>query len=147
MSWLLYVFAVVAGALNTVQSGQNATLNKALGQPILAALVVTLTNAAVYAAAAPFVGVGWPGPDKIAGVPWWAWFGGVLGGVYVLAMIFTADKVGAAVFTGLTVTAAILTSVLLDHFGWVGFQVHEAGLWRIVGATLMVGGLVLVCAS
>lgn len=76
----------------------------------------------------------------------WAWLGGLCGGVYVLAVIFIADKVGAAVFTGLAVTAAIVTSVLLDHFGLVGFQVHAAGIGRIVGAVLMVAGLSLVCA-
>jgi transporter family-2 protein len=145
MSWLLYVFVVVAGALNTVQSGQNATLNKALGQPLIAALVVTLANAVIYAAAIPFVGIAWPEAGRIASVPWWAWLGGAFGGVYVLAMIFVADKVGAAAFTGLTVTAAIVTSIALDHFGWVGFQVHEAGIWRLLGAVLMIAGLGLVC--
>ena len=100
----------------------------------------------VYAAAIPFIGVGWPRSDQWMSVPVWAWLGGLCGGVYVLSVIFIADKVGAAVFTGLAVTAAIVTSVLLDHFGLVGFQVHEAGLWRILGAVLMVGGLGLVCA-
>ena len=123
---------------------QHARENKR--QPILACVVVALVNCAVYAAAAPFAGVSWPSADKIAAVPWWAWFGGLLGGLYVLAMVFAAGKVGSAVFTGLTVTAAIVTSVLLDHFGLVGFDTHPASLWRIAGAALMVCGLLLICA-
>ena len=56
-----------------------------------------------------------------------------------------SERLGAAVFTGITVTAAIITSVVLDHFGWVGFAQHTADPWRILGCALMIGGLVLVC--
>ncbi|KQQ23552.1 hypothetical protein ASF53_04225 [Methylobacterium sp. Leaf123] len=145
MPFLVAAAAAIAGILNTVQAGANASLNKALDQPILAALVVTAANVAVYLAAAPFIGIGWPGSQRLAGVPWWAWLGGAMGATYVLATLFIAERLGAAVFTGITVTAAIVTSVLLDHFGWVGFAQHTADPWRILGCALMIGGLVLVC--
>lgn len=146
MSFLLVPLALLAGVLNTVQSGANATLAKGLGQPIAAALAVTLGNVAVYMVAALFVGLRWPDPGKAAQLPWWAWTGGVCGAAYVLAVLFFAEKLGAAVFTGCTVTAAILTSVALDHFGLVGFKEHAAGLWRLVGCALMIGGLALISA-
>lgn len=144
MVWLLGAVAFLGGILNTVQSGANATLSKTLGQPIAAALIVSAVNAIVYLAVAPFAGLAIPKADAIAHVPWWAWLGGVLGGFYVLTAIFLAEKLGAAIFTGLTVTAGITTSVLLDHYGLVGFKQHAAGLWRIIGCLLMVGGLALV---
>lgn len=144
MPVLIALIAAVAGVLNTVQAGANTTLARALGQPILAAFIVTGANAAIYLLAVPFVGLAWPGAARFAGVPWWAWAGGAMGGAYVLAMIFLADKLGAAIFTGITVTTAILTSTLLDHYGWLGFAQHTAGLWRILGCLLMVGGVVLV---
>ena len=145
MSVLLYLFAVLAGGLNTVQTGANVTLSKALGQPIASLFVVTFMSVATYVAAIPFVGFGLPGLDRVASVPWWGWFGGVLGGVYVLSMIFVAEKVGAAAFMGLTVTSALVTSLIFDHFGWLGFDVHAAGLWRVLGGVLMVAGVALVC--
>jgi bacterial/archaeal transporter family-2 protein len=40
MQWLLYGFAVVAGALNVVQAGCNSSLNKVIEQPIAAALMI-----------------------------------------------------------------------------------------------------------
>jgi transporter family-2 protein len=144
MTLLLGLLVTAAGVLNTVQSGANASLSKALGQPIAAALAVTAANLAVYLAAAPFVGLAWPGSQRLAAVPWWAWLGGAMGGAYVLATLFLAQRLGAALFTGLTVTAAIVTSVLLDHYGWVGFAPHAAGPWRILGCLLMVGGLALI---
>lgn len=68
-----------------------------------------------------------------------------MGATYVRATIFIAERLGAAVFTGITVTAAIDTSVVLDRFGWVGFAPHSADPWRILGSALMIGGLGLVC--
>jgi bacterial/archaeal transporter family-2 protein len=144
MSFLLIPLAFLAGILNTVQSGTNAALNKGLGQPIIAALCVSLGNIVVYLIVGAFIGLRWPEAGRVAQVPWWAWTGGVFGSVYVLSVIFFADKLGAAVFTGCTVTAAVVTSVVLDHFGLVGFKQHTAGLWRCVGCGLMIGGLTLI---
>ena len=59
-------------------------------------------------------------------------------------MVYFAEKLGAAIFTGLTVTAAIVTSVLLDQFGLVGFKEHAVGIWRVIGCVLMIGGLALI---
>ncbi len=144
MQILIVLVAVAAGIVNTVQAGANVTLNKASGQPILAALAVAATNILVYLLAAPFLGLSWPGGERLADVPWWAWLGGAMGGSYVLAMILLADRLGAALFTGLTVTAAIVTSVVLDHYGWLGFAQHTAGPWRILGGVLMVCGVALI---
>lgn len=146
MVWLLIPVTVLAGIANAVQSGANAALNKGLQDPIFTALVVTATSTMVYLLVGCFVGMGWPSSDRFTQVPWWAWLGGCLGGFYILCVIFLAEKLGAAVFTGVAVTAAIITSVTLDHFGWVGFKEHAAGLWRIVGCILMIGGLALVSA-
>jgi transporter family-2 protein len=144
MVWLLGLVAFAAGSLNTVQSGANSVLSKTLGQPIAAALIVATINVVVYLLAVPFVGLAFPKTGAIAQVPWWAWLGGALGAFYVLTVIFLAEKLGAAIFTGLTVTAGIVTSVLLDHYGLVGFKQHAASLWRIAGCVLMIGGLTLV---
>jgi transporter family-2 protein len=40
----------------------------------------------------------------------------------------------------------VVTSIVLDHFGWVGFERHAASLWRILGGLLMVAGVALVAA-
>ena len=142
---IMGLVAFLGGVLNTVQSGSNATLAKSLGQPILAAIVVSIANVALYLAVSPFVGFGMP-KGNLGAVPWWAWLGGLFGATYVLASIFLAEKLGAAIFIGLTVTAAVITSVVMDHFGLVGFKQHTLGIGRVVGCALMLGGLALVCA-
>jgi transporter family-2 protein len=47
-------------------------------------------------------------------------------------------------FTATTVTCSMVCSVLLDHFGWVGFEVHRVNPWRLVGCALLLAGLFLV---
>ncbi|KZB97799.1 hypothetical protein AU375_06129 [Methylobacterium radiotolerans] len=150
MQVLLVGFAVVAGFLNTLQTGTNTALNKALGVPVWAAAAVGAATFATTLAAllvATAVTGQRPTAEALSAVPWWGWTGGALGAVYVLATVLVADRVGAAVFMGVTVTVAIVTSLAMDHFGLLGFEVHRAGLARIVGGLLMVAGIGLIARS
>ena len=61
-----------------------------------------------------------------------------------MAQLFVAEHLGSAVFMATTVTAAVVMSLLLDHFGLVGFKQHAAGVGRIAGAILMFAGLALI---
>lgn len=144
MQWLILPFVALTGALNTVQAGANARLAKALGQPWWAAVAVYVTGLLGVLAAIAVVRAGWPGWGRAAEAPWWAWIGGLLGAAYVIAMLMFAERLGAAVFTGVTVTAGLLASLALDHYGLVGFQQHPLNVWRALGAALMVGGLGLI---
>ena len=147
MLWLMGALTFLGGVLNTVQSGTNSTLAKSLGQPIFAALIVALVNIVFYLIAGSFIGISLPRGSTFATVPWWAWFGGAFGGLYVLATIFFAEKLGAGIFIGLTVTAGVLTSIAMDHWGLVGFKPHPLNWPRVLGAAFMLGGLALVAAN
>ena len=147
MLWLMGALSFLGGVLNTVQSGSNSTLAKTLGQPMLAALIVSLANAVFYLVVSVFIGIGVPDKSAFAAVPWWAWLGGMFGGLYVLTTIFFAEKLGAGVFIGLTVTAGVITSIVMDHWGLVGFKPHALNWPRLLGAAFMIGGLVLVAVN
>jgi transporter family-2 protein len=51
---------------------------------------------------------------------------------------------GSGLFTGVTITASLVTSILLDQFGLLGFRQHSASPGRLAGCALMVGGLWLI---
>ena len=81
MIWFFGALAFLGGVLNTIQSGSNAALSKSLGQPITAALVVTLVNGALYLlVGAVHGGLGMPKVSALHTVPWWGWLGGAFGG-------------------------------------------------------------------
>ena len=141
----LYGFALLAGIATAIEPGQNAGLAKSLARPLLAGVVSLVVSILSIGAAMLVTGqYGVPGMDRLAQVPWWAWLGGLMSAGLTMAQLYISKRIGAATFLGLIVTAGVVTSILLDHFGLVGFKVHEAGLWRILGGVLMIGGVALV---
>lgn len=142
--WYLYGFTLLAGIANAVEPGQNATLARVSGHPLLAGLVCFLLALVIFLAAILVAGRRMPTRRSFAEVPWWAWFGGVLGAAVVVAQLYLAESLGAAPFLGLVVTGGVVASIVLDHFGLVGFDTHRASRWRILGGVLMVAGVTLV---
>lgn len=144
MQWLLIPYVVVTGIFNALQTGTNTKLAQTAGAPIVAGIAVYIVGLGTLVVLAPFLGASGQSIARLGQAPWWAWLGGVGGALYIVAMLYATEKVGAGVFTGITVTAAIVTSVVLDHFGWLGLKEHAAGLWRITGTVLMIAGVMLV---
>ena len=98
-----------------------------------------------------FLSVVWmclPRPMPTAGslsqMPWWAPLGGLVGAFAVVAGLLFVGKVGAGAFAGLTITANILMSLVIDKFGLFGMQTHALSLGRMAGAALMVAGIALI---
>ncbi len=142
-AWL-YPLILIAGALQAWGPPMNAALRDALGNPWLASLVSFVPIVA-------FLGVLWlcvprplPSLEGIGAMPWWAPLGGLIGAGAVVAGLLFVSKVGAGAFAGLTITANILMSLVIDKFGWFGMEVHPLNGWRLLGAALMVGGIALV---
>lgn len=141
----LYAFACAAGIANAFQAGTNASLAKSLNQPFLAALLVVGVSALALAAAGLASGrLSMPAAGALGAVPWWAWIGGVLSCLLLLSQLFVADSIGAGPFLGVIVVTGTVTSLAIDHYGWVGFKVHEFNLWRALGGALMAGGVLLI---
>lgn len=141
---MLYLFAIAAGLTSAVQAGCTAALVKSLHNPFLVVLVSLLGSVVVIGLAGLVWGGYGLGRAEAAAVPWWAWLAGAGGAVVVLSQPVAASALGAAAYTGILVTSAVVASVVLDHFGGLGFAVHPAGVWRAAGAALMVLGVGLV---
>jgi len=141
---LLYPFIVVAGALQAIGVVWNAQLRGALVNPWLAATVSFLPVVFVFVLVFLLRPKPLPQRTDIEGVRWWMPLAGLTGAVAVFAGLLFVDKVGAGAFNGLLITANLLTSVALDHFGWLGMRQVTAGPQRLGGAALMVAGIVLI---
>src|ERR1700682_784707 len=144
MGWLLYLFVVAAGSFSAVQAGANAQLRKSRDQPLLAALCVYGSALIALLIALPFTGIAGITQSKVAGAPWWAWVGGLLSIMSTMAGLMLAEKMGSMFFTATTGTCSMVCSVLLDHFGWVVFEVHRVNPWRLAGCAMLLAGLFLV---
>ena len=126
------------------QTASNAQLNKSLDAPLLATVCIYLSGLVAVLLLMVFAREGFPGSGTLAKVPWWAWFGGVISIGSTIAGLTFAQKMGSGVYTGLTVTFALITSMVLDHFGLMGFKAHPASVLRLAGGALMITGLWLI---
>ena len=143
MALIAFLMALVAGAANPFQSATNAELNKQLHQPVWTALTVYIVG--LVGVALIQLVVREPLPIQSAGgAPWWAWMGGLVSIIATMIGLLLAQKLGSGLFTGLSLTASVITSVLLDHFGLVGLKQHTASPGRLLGCVLLVGGIWLV---
>ena len=140
MTILFALIALLAGAANPFQSGTNAQLNKQVGQPMWAAIWVYATGLAGVLIVQLFLRESFPGAQTLSGVKWWAWLGGLISIASTVAGLMLAQKMGSGIFTGLTLTASLVTSVVLDQFGLIGFAQKTATPARLIGCGLMVAG-------
>lgn len=144
---LAMLYAAFAGGLTNVQVGADLKLFRGLQNPALTAAVILSAGLAVALAALlvwwAVAGIQVPARQVMA-IPWWAWAGGALQGLTVLAVFLTAGQTGAALFSALTVTGGALCSLMLDQFGILGFDQHSITLSRAVGALLLIGGTLLM---
>jgi bacterial/archaeal transporter family-2 protein len=144
MIWVLFVIVFVAGGLIATQAGINAELARALGSPVLAATVSFVVGTVALGACALWIYRQWPDKATVAGTPWWAWTGGLLGAVFVVITAALAKRLGAGTLISTAIAGQVLFALALDHFGLAGFTVRPVGFWRIVGASLLIAGTVLV---
>ncbi|MDK2957922.1 MAG: bacterial/archaeal transporter family-2 protein [Desulfovibrionales bacterium] len=143
MRFALLALALLAGGLMPVQAGINARLKFFLGDPAWAALasfaVGTLALLVYCSALLP-----WPTAANALKAPLWTWTGGFLGAFFVAATIFMALKLGAASMMAWLIAGQLISSLLLDQFGMVGFAARGISIQRVLGALLLLAGALLI---
>ena len=138
---ILLVF--IAGAMVAIQAPTNAMLAKAGGSPILAALISFMVG--TVALFVVWIGTGnRPGTSAFAGLPWYAWIGGLYGAVFVAVAAYAAPKIGVAALITIGIAGQIAMALWLDHVGAMGLAREPINVSRVLGALLVVAGVVLV---
>ena len=75
---------------------------------------------------------------------WWAWTGGFFGAIYIAISILLVPRLGTATFVGLLVAGQMLASLAFDHYGVLGVPQHSVDPSRLLGAGLLIGGVILI---
>jgi bacterial/archaeal transporter family-2 protein len=140
----IYPFIVLGGALQTCGAAMNAQLFASVENRWLANIVSFALILAVFVCLWAMFPTPLPRAEMLSKMPWWAPLGGIVGAVQVYAGLTLVHRVGAGAFVGTTVTAALLTSLLLDHFGALRVPAHPLTPGRLIGVILMGCGVVLI---
>jgi transporter family-2 protein len=144
MRSLSYVLGLVAGLGITVQIGMNSQLRRVLHSANTAALISFLVGTSALIAL--LLATRQPLPERatLAAVPWWAWFGGVMGAFYVASSTVVAAELGTASLLGLALAGQLATALVIDHFGWLGMPEHPITWMRAAGVVLLAAGVWLI---
>ncbi|WP_027184178.1 DMT family transporter [Desulfovibrio inopinatus] len=136
---------IATGIILPVQIGLNSILGVAGGSMVFAALISFAVGTLGLLAYSLASGMAWPTWSQLAsGAPWWSWLGGLIGAFYVTIAVIAGPRIGATVFFSLIVAGQLTGSLILDHFGLLGFTTAPISFGRIVGVILIVLGVFLI---
>jgi|TARA_B110000495_G_C22939678_1_gene549732 transporter family-2 protein len=144
MSYILTTLAFIVGGLLPIQVGVNAELARYINSPILAALISFLVGGTCLIFGAVILKTPLPSLNQVASLPTWLWGGGMIGAAVVLGSILAGPKIGALALVSLLLAGQLVVSILIDHYGWLGFPIQKMNIQRLLGVLLLVGGFLLV---
>ena len=68
---------------------------------------------------------------------------GAMGATLVFGIAWLIPQIGAGPMTIMLLFGQIVSAMTLSHFGWLGSPVQPVSMTNIIGALIMVGGIVL----
>ncbi|WLD92586.1 DMT family transporter [Alkalihalobacillus sp. AL-G] len=140
MNILMVVTVFLGGVAVAIQAGVNGGLGRKIGV-IEGAFVSFLIGTVVLFLMMLFFGKG--NLLSTFSVPKWQLIGGVLGAYYVFAMVLAVPKIGVAAALIAVIAAQIITSSIIDHFGWLGMKPIPIDGKRILAFGFLMAALYL----
>ncbi|MFE3262416.1 DMT family transporter [Nocardia sp. NPDC059091] len=151
MLGFVFLFIAVAGGLRSVEVGCQNTQKIYVSNVWLCAVIsyaVALTGFSIFLAISTMVSSSpWPTLADVRHMPWWAPFGGLVGGVAVVGMITVAKYVGIATFNAVVIMSEMLVALVMDDLGLMGFAVRHATPPRLVAAGLITAAVFLMARN
>ena len=148
MRFLLMAAVFIVGFLQPVQAGLNATTAKAVGDRFQAGWVNGVVNVTILTALlvvfAAKNGSVLPNIAALRTVPWWAFFGGIIGASIVVIQLTAAPQLGAGMLVAIFVGGMAVGSLACDISGFPGYKAIKIDGTRLAGLALVVVGVLLV---
>lgn len=142
--WILALLALLAGICIPTQAGINSQLSVWTRSPVLAATISFAVGTIVLILYALLVRLPIPGFNTVIQQPWWIWTGGILGAFFVATSIYLAPRLGATTMLAWFLAGQFSASLILDHYGWLGFAQQPITSVRILGIILVASGALLI---
>jgi transporter family-2 protein len=141
---LAALLGVGAGVSFVVQQAVNAGLRGEIASAAWAGFASYVGGTVSMVVLAAVLRDPLPSTAALSRISWWAWTGGFFGAVYIAISIFLVPRLGTASFAGLLVGGQMIASLIFDHFGAFGVPQHPVSFVRLLGAALLVVGVVLI---
>src|ERR1700730_16338970 len=145
MKYLLLFLTLLTGALLPIQAILNTRLGRQTGGPLMGSLLsfgVGLICLLLLNLSANSNAVLNLKPAIVT--PWYLWLGGFLGAIFVGYITWVNQQQGVALTFALVVSGQIFCSLIIDHFGLFGSAISSINLGKLIGAVLIIAGIVLI---
>jgi transporter family-2 protein len=143
-NYFFMFLALLTGVAMSTQAGVNTRLATYVGNPVLAAFISFAVGTIVLFACVILSGAPLGDLAKATSAPLVTWIGGALGVFFVMVMILTVPRIGVALSFSLAIGGQMLAALVIDHFGLFGVAERSVSLPRMVGALLVIGGVVII---
>ena len=134
---------LIAGVATAVEAPTNALLNQNVSSLVFTAFV-TMAVGALGAGLVLLMVRPQLQPSWATTTPWYALTGGLYAAAIVAMGAYATPKLGAGPTMVMTVTAQVVTGIVLDHMGALGLEKHPVSWLRVAGCLVAVVGAVLV---
>jgi len=138
----LYVLTMFLGVLLTVHLAMNGKVGAVLGNPRVGNALFWCNGAAW----AIVLGLTAWQPGALAGLRQInpvLLIAGAIGASLVFAIAWLIPQIGAGPMTLYLLAGQIVGGLVLSHYGWLGSPVQPISATTLVGAAVMVGGVIL----
>ena len=142
--WGWAALGLAAGAGLPLQGAVNAQLRADLDAPVAAGAWSFVVAAAAMVAVLVLSRPQGARVDRLGGVPWWGWLGGLCGATYVTAVFLLIPEIGVAPTIGLTVAGQQIASVLVDRHGLLRLPRRPIPPGRLGGVAALLAGVGLI---
>jgi len=145
MKYFLMIITFFVGAILPVQAILNTKLGKQIGGSLMGAFMSFFTGTIILFVLNMIVSNNAMLNLKQTVVgPWYIWMGGLIGAIFVGYITWVNQQQGVALTFALVVAGQIFISLLIDHFGLFGSAIRTITLEKLVGAALIIGGIILI---
>lgn len=140
----LIALGLIAGGLVPVQTSVNSRLRQDVNEPFLASGISFLVGTLFLIIFGLFTGSPFISFSELGQLPWWGYLGGVLATICLTANIFMFGELGSVLAIVLPMVGQIIFGILIDSLGWFGTQVIPLTAMKIIGAVLVLLGIILI---
>lgn len=136
-----FAAALIAGIALSTEAAIGGALGERIGE-IETSLFVFLVG---VAAILPFILISHR-EEVIQAfrLPKWELAGGFLGGTYLVLLLVSVNMVGVGISMIAVIIGQMITSIVIDHFGWLGIPKMKFNKDRLTAAVLLICALILI---
>lgn len=145
--FLWKLLGIFIGSASAIQTAVNGKLGETLHSPLRASVVsfsvgiLFLTFCLFTAFAKNSICHKTRIREKTSENRWWIWTGGILGGIFILANIFLAERIGTEPTVVSSLIGMIIGGLVIDSFGLFRIPAQKIRVPRILGIFLMLLGI------